>query len=887
MTSISHSDDLPRDKTSITLPVLEFTGPGPVLALRTTPLPAQWLRALREQWYANPAHRDRNLPTHSLIEMVAALDPNIIAVARDLDDRRWICAHADVDSDVIRIAIAAWAAIAVTPRQPELDWELLLQEQPLGWDDDIIPLVEWDTHPNGTAKVAPHTFQLLPSYLAGLVVDHGLHIRGVHRRFVLDPVDSSGERSAISWPPEAMPDRATGDALWSYKITFQMETVPLYPRPRIHAELSTVRFAYQPVRYVPGKPKRATLWIHASQGFLRARERPTLLAATTVRRHVNGQWRWAWEAALSRALGRLTTRTYPDPEAVLADPAAHKDTSIAAFTVYRTGMKLARPQPSAPVKHGDDAKKSKTVLHATGVGFQPVDHMAVYEQLIPLLAPIGLEAVDLLGKSTRRAVSRRLPRTQPTDQTYHLELWTQPGDTHQAILTALTHPTGLNLTAVNNPNPNILRFTGDYTLDVTTHPVGELAAGLAVPQPSDEDPASETTLSDAARDRIAAITAALPTRCDHPAAVVELDGPDMFARINRGDPKPAIKTGYAQAGRLPQCLRPIHAQPPSADDEDKPDTTLAEGTPYRKGDLKRAAAAVLDSLRQAGRSAVLPEPPGVDGPCELSGVWLERHAGLWVPILVQVTTTGEIRAQLVGTGNIPYTDLPAALVSGEGRLDKDFATSRRQLTEFLTDAINPRATHDRALMIRSANLRTRGWAWLQDQHITPNQLLLPGVDPSRTTDNALKPGDLPGLRIIRLRERSTGNEVPRAFVTYWEENLNDDHSETIDLVQRFARTSGLFPFTRWVYYGIAPRSDQAQTPISLTKFDREQPRNARWAGWNPNPLEIMPAFLQDHDEPEDWASYTHLLRRAHLHTTIATQMPLPLHLASLADEYLL
>ncbi|GLZ28075.1 hypothetical protein Lesp02_02650 [Lentzea sp. NBRC 105346] len=887
-------DNNDDDKTSITFTAMEFCAPGPVLRLRTAPFPARWLRILREQWYADPARRNRKLPTYSLIEMVSSLDADILAIGRDLEAPRWICAHHDVDDDVLLAAVAAWAATAITPKQPGLDWEALLAGTPLEWDNDDITLAEWDTHRNGTAKLAAHTYQLLPAYLAGLVVDHGLTIQGKHRTFVLGPLDSNGERSAVSWPPERMPDKATGDALWSYKITFQVETIPGHPVPRIHAELSVVRFAYLPVRYVPGKPKRVTLWMHAGTGFLRSRERPTLLAATAMRRHVDGQWRWAWDAGLSRALAHLTTRTFPDTDHVLADPARYEDPRdkrreqdpITTLVLYRTGMKMQRPEPDTPAKDGEDKRKSKTVTHAAGVGFQPIDHMDVHEQLETLLAPTGLRTTPTLARATSKTVTRRLPRHQPPDQDYRLELWHQPGATQQGILTALTHPYGLGLTPVPSEDENTLRFTGDYTLTVTSHTVGALASGIRAPQPSDDDPRSEAAVRAAREERLGDILDTLPARSQRVAAIVEIDEPVMFARLNQHDPYPTIKTGYAKAGRLPQCLHPIQAQPPAADDEQA--RKLADGTSFLKGDVKRAAAAVLDSLRQVGRSTMLPPPPGIAGPCELTGVWLERHAGLWVPMIVRATTTGEIRAQLVDVGDIPYADLPAALVAGHGRLDRDYATSCEQLAQFLVGAINPRATHDRIVLVRSANLRNRGWGWLQDQHIARDELLLPGVDPADATAIPFKPGDLPGLRIVRLRERTTGSEVPRAFVSYMETVVSetDGDAESVE-VRKLARISGVFPFSDWVFYGIAPRSDQAQTPINLTKLDPGKPRNATKAGWNPNPLEIIPAFLQPHDEPLHIAEYVQLLRRAHLHTTIATQMPLPLHQAGLADEYLL
>jgi MID domain-containing protein len=167
-----------------------------------------------------------------------------------------------------------------------------------------------------------------------------------------------------------------------------------------------------------------------------------------------------------------------------------------------------------------------------------------------------------------------------------------------------------------------------------------------------------------------------------PAAIVEIDEPGLFAKLNQHDPYRTIKIGFAKAGRLPQRLHPGSA----AVSRCRRGEQARRRNRFLKGDIKRATAAVLDSLRQVGRITLLPEPPG-----ELTAVWLERHAGLWVPMIARVTTTGEIRAQLVDLGDIPYTDLPSALVAGHGHLHKDFARGREQLVHVLTGTINPRA----------------------------------------------------------------------------------------------------------------------------------------------------------------------------------------------------
>ena len=45
-------------------------------------------------------------------------------------------------------------------------------------------------------------------------------------------------------------------------------------------------------------------------------------------------------------------------------------------------------------------------------------------------------------------------------------------------------------------------------------------------------------------------------------------------------------------------------------------------------------------------------------------------------------------------------------------------------------------------------------------------------------------------------------------------------------------------------------------------------------------------FLQEADDPADYAVLASRLRRMYLHTQQATRFPAPLHLCELADEYM-
>ncbi|MFF8925789.1 RNaseH domain-containing protein [Streptomyces longwoodensis] len=82
-------------------------------------------------------------------------------------------------------------------------------------------------------------------------------------------------------------------------------------------------------------------------------------------------------------------------------------------------------------------------------------------------------------------------------------------------------------------------------------------------------------------------------------------------------------------------------------------------------------------------------------------------------------------------------------------------------------------------------------------------------------------------------------------------------------------------------------TDQFASPhVTLTKLDPAQTANRTWTCSNPTSLEIVPAFLQDGDNPADWAMYVHAQRRLHAHTTIATTWPAIVHLAELMEEYI-
>jgi hypothetical protein len=57
--------------------------------------------------------------------------------------------------------------------------------------------------------------------------------------------------------------------------------------------------------------------------------------------------------------------------------------------------------------------------------------------------------------------------------------------------------------------------------------------------------------------------------------------------------------------------------------------------------------------------------------------------------------------------------------------------------------------------------------------------------------------------------------------------------------------------------------------------------------WNARMVEMTVAAIQPSDDPRTWAGITHQLRWANTQYDAGTTLPMPLHFASLAEEYVL
>lgn len=125
--------------------------------------------------------------------------------------------------------------------------------------------------------------------------------------------------------------------------------------------------------------------------------------------------------------------------------------------------------------------------------------------------------------------------------------------------------------------------------------------------------------------------------------------------------------------------------------------------------------------------------------------------------------------------------------------------------------------------------------------------------------------DWPGLRIVRVRSNAQ-SETPQWYATQ-----ND----------RIGLSKGLFQISERVFastYGKPVQFKMVSTKVS--KVERPSA-----VAWNPSIYEMTIAAMQPGDNPGQLATVAHELRDISIQYEDATALSLPLHLASLMQEY--
>ncbi|MFE7191351.1 RNaseH domain-containing protein [Kitasatospora sp. NPDC057541] len=907
--------------------------------------PADLLPRLERAWASNPKarHKDR-LPTWALTELLLELEPQLLAVSTDLHASTWLRAVRPLaDTTVVALALEAWVCGHVAPHQTDVPWgEVISEALKLQWKPVRPNLLERGVRPNGTAEPSEAAYKMLATFLAAGWVDQGRRLGGRDTdqgsSWIMGPASPDGDRSVFLWPPTRM-SRGGEQGYSTHYLRFNVVTLPHDGRLLLRVVPHVARMAATQPAYIPRhsqyEPATATMLLYAPSGVLRGTERDTLLRAPVTVTGVKDEMRWTWKPGLPQILSRLPSPDlFPLPDQVRKNPAHYAAPSGAesdqapkprAFLLHSTGYNYFNDDED----NSDDGAR-ETGGHPTGTGFQPIDHLTVFEALAPVLEEHHFVPVAPAAEVKPR--SRRLPKKHTkVGVEYPIELWHATPRTADAVHLVLTMILGLEpTTSVHDGDAVVRCYRGEeFGVRLRLVKPGLLLAGW--PRATDSDPDKRRRTRQAALEERARLWQdAFPPEDRPVGCLIELEGPGYYKAARLEDPKKPLKIALPpRCNRLVQIIKPVNRDP----NPDARSTGLHpfEDTEVRKQDIERITAAVLDLLRQLGRLPTLPPLFGT-APLEVSALWL-AHAGFhFVPMLLRMRTDGTATGQLIPSQShpvepeIPIELLPAALAEGRGKVKR---IDQEALARFLRGALAEDDTHDRLFIARAATLRNKGfWPWLSNQHITPDTLVWPGVsltDPDMVPVPRT-PASLPGLRIVRINDDN--DELPHGFgigpapeaaepgadiedagarqnqagshlpVVHRQGAAGNGVSGATDsdgvqaepvtvlpeLPYGWGRFSGVARWTDRGYLAINPRPDTSQLPKGVSKLSG--PGNDHKNGQNPTSLHVHVSFLQDGDDPDEVALYVQTLRRFHTHTGKATRLPMILHLGKLMEEYI-
>ena len=824
--------------------------------------PEAWKLSLK-QVYAKSIDRPvekTNLPNKSLNGVIRSLVPDIISIDRYLggwNGRPWLRSSSkSASSEALRIILYNWAQEALNKVDPVALKPILqqLKADMLHWKKSQIDLADWATHPNGTAnKTDEAQFTVLPDYIAMILASSQNSYELKEQTFQLYRVPISPGNSGaelISWPPQQAligKDDKQKSHYFSILVTITVQTVPFDPQPYIHIDLGVRRWVSQPDSYLRGGS--TSVYIKSSVPWIEGiHQLPSFqVASTRWIRNEYDDFEAVWWNYLIDILNHLNpSQTFPTPEQLLKDPTKFisSNAPLNAAIVYRNGIKPT---------------------HGVKAGLMPGDRKPLVDQFTAVMMP-KFELVDAYDRADKRRFSIQNIFTDKREQArkQHLEeillekrheaihstvgnkiaveIHYQREETKKEFVKQIEELLGV---VVGDKLP-VEVTPAELTIIIDAIQVGAIGDKLKI----DEKKSSHVDRRYTAIDERAELIARDVTKAGAPTiCFFEIGDRDNFTLEN--DPKMAIRRGFARTGRLTQFIN-----------RDS-DASLSQ----------RVRRCLLDGLRQLGINQLAFNQDVLPMKANYVGLWLiyinkvKNPAGIhqFIPVFTLIEPeTHEVYARVPGIEEwMPYRDLLIQIGCGETVKGYD---RREQALPFIQQVIEREIVPegDTILMCVAQNLR-RTWTWLRDSDLTLDAINFGQEKPRPITD-------FEGLRIVRLRNNQS-HETPEWYAI---DDKNDD---------KFGFSKGLFSADVGGRRYASTYGKSAQ--FKKIRIDDSIITRPNAPAWNPAMYELIIAAVQKDDDILDIATTVHLLRDMSVQYDDATAMPLPLHLASLVEEYML
>lgn len=401
---------------------------------------------------------------------------------------------------------------------------------------------------------------------------------------------------------------------------------------------------------------------------------------------------------------------------------------------------------------------------------------------------------------------------------------------------------------------NIFRTTDEMTFDIKMCQMGRLGEAL------------DSSDHAAVLKRIKEFEKEVAVTNQVTACIVLLPGKDKF---DKGDPKGAIRCGFALRNRLTQFITPWD----NNDDEKTVTgkiTSTIEDLCRQLGYIRGLDEKVIDAEDSLVHTPII----GIHVMTQIKTIYGKAR---FLPLCVElnyVSGKAYVECDAFGQTRVPYRE--AALELARLSLDKDFEkkcddASRGMFKQKMVMWKNVYKNKNLLVLIE-ANGNTRAICngitdgqiqkYKYYEHYCPEEIEV-GTKESSYKVNL----NDTGVRFIRIRRNG---EVP-------------DYYTDLSEKEGYSASSGVFRYGL-DYWSVAGRpNDKAYIrSYKNTKYNMPTQKFAER-----DMIEIYPIQLQKGDNSDEWVNYTDSLRLGAIQYDEATIMPIPIHLASKLQEYIL
>ncbi|WP_433610697.1 pPIWI_RE module domain-containing protein [Dactylosporangium sp. CA-139114] len=843
----------------------------------------------------NP-HREHPFtpPVKQLNSALRALAPGVVATGRRAGtdvEAPWIYARSPVPEAVIAPVVSAWILSGHDDEERAIEVLGSMFDQVPRWDVKPVDFSAAAPSSGPTADPERRLYSLVPEILAARIADRTYRSAGLDRDIQFRMVDREQGARLVSWPPHRFWSKGR-DWFYSASIVITMQTVPFRPGYRIHVETGIRRWTTNSVvDTFGGRHARVALdvpmpWLDANG------ERAGRLIEHQVgyRRDLRKVgWLQRSPADLLPELDIM--RVFPDPQEILREPRAWlegRHSSIAAGVVHRNGN--GPHEVEAGIFSGERAMLDAWIEE----GFRPMLRRApnlrrAGESNKPALMSKASKTAE---PEVRVAAERAAAAARRTALIAGLNgdplnidiLWQLP-ETRRRLMTALAQALGFPAPIEHHQHNQEWQFGGLH-LRIRTAEIGPLGGALEPPKRPGLTAAA--ALGEAVQARRVAVSTRLAAVHDGIGlAFAEINGRTWYG--SDADPKFALRLGLADTGRVSKFL----VAPDPADKE------LEE----------KARWTILDGLRQVGAITIPERRVNSYVPKDLQylALWIvrRRSGGLTRAAAAQLIAVrvrpGDDVHPVRGWDHalqdwVPYPQLLVGLARSvkvvEANEDDQRAPRVRPAQEQRDDLERRIRTvlfgvRDRPTLLlgNAANLRS-SWQWLRNGSLQADRLGFGGDEAQRLAVYG------PDLRLVLMRDSGGRGEVPQ-----WYAPSGGD--EAAGLAAGLWSEDGA-PLDNRVFVSVTDKSHTNKKPKGAMKLGPHPawPTAPSWPASNPQYLELVvlgclsEKALADAgrddvepDKPSNWAALAHQLRFHDDYIPLAR--PLPMHLAKLAEDYVL